>query len=489
MSSSAPAPWDHRRLVGIGASAGGLEAMLTLLARLPLTGRISYVVAQHMAHDAHSELMARLIGRESALPVVLAGDGDVLLPDTVHVIPAGRDGVVSGDKISLCQPGPGNLSTPSVNGLFGSIAEAAAAHGVGIVLSGTGSDGALGCRALKAAGGTVYVQDPKEARFDGMPEAAINTGCVDDVLPAATVADRLAAIFPDSRRLPSPAAEPALAADAEGVSAAERDELARLLPLVLAETGIDFSCYKEDTLVRRLAKRKSLLGLEDADAYLARAKSDPEELRTLQRLFLVSVSSFFRDRAAFAEVQRALAERIRNKPSGEPLRVWVPGCASGEECFTLAIVVAELLQRNDERRPVVIVGTDLNAEALALARSGDYSPLALREMDTALVDRYFVPRERHMELRADIRAMVRFEQRNVLEGPPADLAADVDLVSCRNLLIYMKSGLQDELVAAFHRMLRPDGLLFIGPSETLAVAGSQLFSPVDHHHRLYRRRP
>jgi chemotaxis protein methyltransferase CheR/two-component system CheB/CheR fusion protein len=270
-----------------------------------------------------------------------------------------------------------------------------------------------------------------------------------------------------------------------GFDAAAQRELEQLLPLVFEATGIDFSSYKEDTLLRRLEKRKATLGIATADEYLRLARRSPDELHTLQQMFLVSVSSFFRDQASFRVLERAFAALLADKAACEPIAVWVPGCASGDEAYSLAIVLSELLGPEPRRHPVQVVGTDLNPEALAVARAGLYRHTALAEMDPALLARHFRPRGQHHEVAPSLRALVRFEQRDVLAGAPV---TPLDLVSCRNLLIYMKGPLQDRLIECCHHALRPRGLLFIGPSESLGAAGDALFSPVDYYHRVFRRR-
>ena len=477
-------------IAGIGASAGGLEAMLQMFAQLRPTGRIAYVVAQHMAHDGHSELVVRLISRESALPVLLARDSERLLADTVYLIPSGKDGIVTGNTLKLRDPGPANISTPSVNTLFTSIAESCRKQAIAIVLSGTGYDGVVGCRAIKANGGLTIAQEPAEARFNGMPVAAIEAGLVDKVLPVDAICLLLAERFPGKITVTPPKAPaaglPLPPAVGITVPPAENRELDQLLRLVHQATKIDFSSYKEETLLRRIEKRKETLGISSFEQYLALVKRQPEELHIIQHLFLVSLSSFFRDRASFNELERSLAGMVADKADGEPIRVWVPGCASGEEPYTLAILISELLGERRKRHAVQIIGMDLNPEALEMARAGIYRQTAFKEMEEGLRDRYFIARGQHFEIGQEMRTMVSFEQRDVLTGaPPGD---PLDLVSCRNLLIYMKSNLQDQLIKSFHQALRPLGLLFIGQSESLSFMGNSLFTAIDHYHRLFRRR-
>jgi chemotaxis protein methyltransferase CheR/two-component system CheB/CheR fusion protein len=250
---------------------------------------------------------------------------------------------------------------------------------------------------------------------------------------------------------------------------------------VLKATGIDFSSYKEDTLLRRLEKRKSTLGISSAEAYQAYIRRQPDELKTLQHMFLVSVSSFFRDRESFQVLKMSLAKLVSGKAPTEAIRVWVPGCASGEEPLTLAIMLKDLAGA----RPIEIVATDLNPEALAMCREGHYRLTAFKEMDAAYRDRYFTVRGQHFEVKPELKACIQYEQRDVLGGSPPP---NLDLVSCRNLLIYMKSHLQDQLIKSFHRSLRSQALLFIGQAESLSFVGNSLFSPIDHYHRLFRRR-
>jgi len=480
-------------VAGIGASAGGLEAMLPMFAGLQPTGRIRYVLAQHMAKDGHDALVLRLIQRSSALPVVLATHGVQMLTDTVYIIPSGKDGRVQEDALHLCDPMPENVSTPSVNVLLQSIARHCRTGGIGIVLSGTGSDGAAGCRSIKEAGGITFAQDPMEAKFDGMPQAAIDSKAVDQVLPARQIATTLASLFPGK---PAPTWKPAIEnafasvgpqppkVDFAVADPAQR-ELQALLRLVLEATGIDFSSYKEDTLLRRLEKRKALQGATSAEAYQTFIRRNPEELHALQHLFLVSVSSFFRDRESFAALRNALTDMLAHKPTDEAVQVWVPGCASGEEVYTLAILLQELTQEWRAPREITITGSDLNPDALETARAGVYRATAFKEMDAAMQARYFLPKGGDFEVDPALRARVRFERRDVLGGPPG---TSLDLVSCRNLLIYMKSPLQDRLIKSFHQALRAQGLLFIGQSESLSFVGNAMFTPIDPYHRLFRRR-
>lgn len=476
-------------VAGVGASAGGLEAMLPLFAHLQTTGRIAYVVAQHMARGGHDELLVRLIQRESALPVTLGEDGARLAADRVYVVPSGKDGRIADHagaiQLQLSEPDGSSVSTPSVNVLFASIAAANGQRAIGIVLSGAGYDGATGCRAIRNAGGLTVAQEPSEAKYDGMPRAAIDAGAVDRILPVGRIGDFLAGTRP-SAAAEAPGHVPGGVPGGVPAEAA-LDELQTLLRQVRDATGIDFSGYKEETLLRRLDKRKLELGVTSAEAYQSLIRRQPDELKVLQQLFLVSVSSFFRDRESFRVLERELAGLLAARRADEPIRVWVAGCAGGEEAYTIAIILDVLLAGRHPAPAVDIVASDLNPEALALAAAGVYRRTAFAEMEAPLRERYLLARGEHFELRPEIRERVRFERRDVPSGvPPA--VGEFDLVSCRNLLIYLKTDLQDRLLNSFQQALRSRGLLFIGQSESLGFVGNSLFAPVDHYHRLFRRR-
>lgn len=438
-------------MAGIGASAGGLEALEHLLAHLPKTGRMAYLIAQHMAPDGHAELMARLLTRRSALPVVLAEGREQLQPDHVYLLPAGGDGVVLEGRLVLQPADPGALSRPSVDVLFESLAGRTA---VGIVLSGTGSDGVRGCRAIRAAGGLCLAQDPLTARHSGMPKACVDAGVAHEVLAPQAMGARLA------QQVGIPSAPPPPEEQHR-----EEPTLEHLVQQLHERTGLDFSGYKQETLARRLGKRVADLGLESGEAYLTFLARRPAEWEVLAQLFLVSLSSFFRDPEAWTALERSLP--------GEGLRVWVPGCATGEECYTLAMLL--------DGRTAQVRGTDLNESALDRARAGVYSEAALAALSPVLRARHFVG---HVVC-PELRKLCTFERHDVVHG---ELPRGLDLISCRNLFIYLKSTLQARLLLRFHQALGPGGVLFLGPSETLGLAGGPLFRVLDAEHKIYRKR-
>jgi chemotaxis methyl-accepting protein methylase len=471
----------YLHIVGIGASAGGLDAMEKLFSKLLPSGRVAYVIAQHMAKDGHSGLVTRMLNRQSPLPVVEATDGGLIEPDKVYLIPSGYDGEVKNGRIYLLPPAPEHLSTPSVNFLFASIARDYGKRSIGIVLSGAGSDGTAGCRAIKTGGGRTIVQAPQSAQYTGMPSAVIRAGAADAEMDVEGIARRLTDMFPPSPSVRAAALQPAAAASPASLN----PHLTTLLQRVFDATGVDFTSYKEETLQRRLDRRLAALKIGSGEQYLQYTQQNPLELTILQRLFLVSLSSFFRDSGAFALVEKYLTELVRQKNPGDTVRIWAPGCASGEECYTFAIMLAEILGENFAKFNISILGSDLSPEALAFAQEGVYRQTAFKETDPKILKGYFEQKGRQYHVSQSIRAVCEFMKQDVASAKAPD---NLDVISCRNLLIYMKSNLQDQLFKKFHQALLPNGLLFIGQSENIGLTGTTLFTPIDHYHRLYRRR-
>jgi chemotaxis protein methyltransferase CheR/two-component system CheB/CheR fusion protein len=464
-------------VVGIGASAGGLEAVKLLLANVKKTGRFVFVIAQHMATDSHMLLMEKLIGVESVLPVSIVNNGEVLQVDHVYLIPAACDGYVDGDKFHL-QPLSGHTySKPSVNVLFNSIAKQFGANAIGIILSGAGTDGAAGCLAIKASGGMTLAQDPETAQFNGMPVAAIGAGVIEYVaapenMGALLIAKLHGTPISNTQNFKSPLS----------VSTKQLDEL---IDLVLRNTGLTFSQYKEETLLRRIKARLVYLKMRSTDAYIEYCKAHPEEFASLKQMFLVTMSSFYRDKACFDALAGYVRQLVEKRPVTEPFRVLVPACAAGEECYSLAIMMAEIFKQKPTLFKLQIIGSDLNPHSIDNARLGWYPEKSFKEMDVQLIDKYFTREGEGYRISQQLKDVCSFRQSDVFEI--AD-SVKYDLISCRNLLIYFKTELQELLIQKFYRQLKPDGLLFLGQSENVGIAGAQYFFPVDYHHRIYRRK-
>lgn len=470
------------RVVGIGASAGGLEALALFLPLLKPDGQSVYIIAQHMAKDNPVDSVLRLLKRYSSIPVVVATNNDLLVADQVFLIPPGVTGVVQQGRIQLTPVTRDQISSPSVNALFNSIAQDARKYGVGIILSGAGTDGLYGCRSIKVNGGKVIAQTLESSPMEGMPGAVIGANLADEILSPEQIAQALTnEIHPAQMqtRLPVNTAR------SNAVLITDDAEIFKhLLQAVLATTGTDFSSYKEETLLRRLNRRMMALKIATLADYQHYTRKYPEELHKLQHQFLISLSSFFRDSESFSVLKQYIDELTRTKVSGDSIRIWVPGCASGEECYSWAILLAEILGNGFAGCDVHIIGSDLNVQAIDVAGKGCYPQAALRDITPDILDRYFDRHGQDFKVKPLIRQACHFHVEDVVGS---QLLA-VDAVSCRNFLIYMKSELQDRLIRKFYDCLNPGGLLFLGQSETIGLIGNTLFVPLDHYHRVYRRK-
>ncbi len=458
-------------LVGIGASAGGLEALSTLIAALPTDLGISYIVLQHLS-PTHRSMMVQLLGRETAMAVLEAEHGAQPEPDTIYVVPASRNMILK-DGCFVLIPGPREIMPrPSVNVFFTSLASEKIEDAIGVVLSGTGSDGAAGLRDIKAAGGYTFAQDPQSAKYAGMPQSAIDTGCVDWVLPPEGIAAEIA-IIARSHGTVTVATKPPVAATA----------LKKLLMKVKQQTRIDFSGYKEGTLWRRIERRMAANHVTGLSDYMTLVESKPEELEHLGKDILISVTAFFRDPESFGALHTLVRGMLQGKQPGDEIRIWVPGCATGEEAYTLAILIAETLGHNLAQYRIQIFATDIDLNALAVARKGSYAESALADLDPGLVVRYFQKIGNRLEVARHLRDMVVVARQDIIQDPPF---LRLDLVSCRNLLIYLQNDWQAKVLATFHYGLNEGGILFLGKSEGI-FQQEGLYEVVDKGARIYRR--
>ncbi len=462
----------HHYVVGIGASAGGLEALTSLVSNLRKGAGMSYVVVQHLS-SSYKSMLPQLLGRETALPVIEAVDGQAPVPDTIYITPPNRN-VVLRDGILQLIESPREISPkPSVNLFLSSLAEERKEDAIGIILSGTGSDGSSGVRAIKAGGGFNFAQDPRSARYDGMPQSAIDTGCVDWIQTPEEIANELARLAEARPVLPS--------ADVQELPLSA---LKRLLAKVRTRTKLDFSGYKEATLWRRVERRLFANRKSTLDAYVEFVEEHPEELDHLARDILISVTSFFRDRESFAVLEEGLRKLLRRKEPGDEVRVWVPGCATGEEAYSIAIQLHRLLGGGFDQYRVQIFATDVDMEAMQVARRGVYNASLLSDLGSEVVQRYFRPVADRYEISKTIREMVIFARQDLVLDPPF---LRLDLISCRNVLIYLQPQLQARILSLFHYALLPAGLLFLGKSESVAQQ-DLLFVPEAKEARLFRRR-
>lgn len=465
--STAPAA---QIIVGIGASAGGLEALRSFVGSLPKNARMSYIVAQHLA-PAHDSLLAELLSRETELPVIEASDGLQVEPNTIYVTPQNTNIKYLSGRIALLPPTSGAYPKPSVDVLLMSIAEEAGEQGVAIVLSGTGSDGALGLRAVKAAGGCTYAQDDATAKYNGMPHAAIATGCVDFVLPPERIAEDLVKLAEIERSGGSETPPPDMPTYQE------------ILNVLRLRTGTDFTRYKENTVRRRLQRRMVAHHFIAAESYLEYIRDNPEEVEKAAQDILISVTSFFRDPEAFAKFEQCLKTIFAAKQPGDEVRIWVPGCATGEEAYSLAVLIYEQLGTSVLNYKIQIFATDIDLSALARARKAIFHSSAVGGLKPAQLRKYFTLSGDNYVLNKAVRDLVVVARQDITEDPPF---LRLDLVSCRNLLIYFKNPLQNKVLEIFHYALREGGYLFLGKSES-AKQAEELYLTVDAKARIYQR--
>ena len=465
-SSELPCP-----IVAIGASAGGLEALQVLFDAAPVGTSAAYIVIPHLDPD-HESLMAELLSRRTGMLVEQVTHGTEPEAGHVYLIPPGTSMTIQQGTLRLEPlPTPRGVRRP-IDTFFLSLADDLERGFACVVLSGTGSDGSRAFRAAKEAGGLTVAQDPKTAKFDGMPQAAIDTGFADLVLAPDEIAERVLDYF---SRLPARPHE-------EGIEGALRRVAARLRHAV----GHDFSGYKHPTLIRRLQRRVQLTGSENLEAYLNRLERDDAEAEALFREMLINVTGFFRDPSVFEALRQDVIPRlIENAVPGRPIRLWVPGCSSGEEVYSMAMLLDEGLRSLPGRAPSAqIFATDIDDQMLRIAREGRYSVDAVEAIPEPYRSRCLIAQEQGYAIAPAVREMVRFSQHSLIKDPPF---TRLDMVSCRNLLIYLNAKLQAQVMATFRFALREDGVLVLGSSEGLGRDGG--FEPIDAKSRIYKREP
>lgn len=464
-------------IVGIGASAGGLEAFTRFFAHMPADNGMVILVVQHLSPN-HSSMLVEILGRNTPIPVLEAADGEKMEPNHVYVIPPDATLTVGDGVLHVTKPAPPRQYRWPIDTLFTSLAREYGDHVVCLVLSGSGSDGARGLRAVKEHGGLTLAQ----AGFDhvamlGMPSSAAATGLVDQVLPVEEMPARLLAHYRNlrsSRELQ----------DADGTRDDVAANLQAVCRLLQAETGHDFSRYKEKTLIRRIQRRMQVVQAASMSDYIAYLRREPGEFDLLFNELLINVTEFFRDPDAFeALAERAIPALLAGKNAADTLRIWVPGCATGEEAYSLAFLLKEAAERSKQQPKIIIFATDIDVHAIDTARTGRYR-VPLSGISPERRERWF-RRDggEHCVVKA-IREMCVFSPHSVIKDPPF---SKLDLISCRNLLIYLNTDTQQHLMQVFHYALRPGGFLFLGSSESVSRS-VRLFTPLDKKHRLYVRR-
>jgi two-component system CheB/CheR fusion protein len=459
-------------IVGIGASAGGLEAIESFFKAMPNDSGMAFVVIQHLAPD-YKSMMVELLSRKTEIPVLRAEDGIEVEPDHIYLIPPKKNLTIFHGKLLLAEQNQRDGINLPVDIFLKSLAEDQGENAVGVILSGTGSDGTRGVRAIKEWGGLVLVQDEASAKFDGMPRAAASTGVADFVLPPHEMPSQLLACLshPYASRQ-----------DRQQQALGNETGLTRLFSLLRAKTKVDFTHYKPSTTNRRIERRIAVTQVPDLEAYVRYLEQTPAEISALYRELLIGVTSFFRDPDVMAILQDQVLPEVFNKWSDRELRFWVAGCSTGEEAYTLAIIARELMESLGQARDIKIFATDIDRDAVATAGSGVYPESIAADLNPSLLTKYFYYRGETYHVARTIREMVVFAQHNLLKDPPF---TRIDFVSCRNLLIYLQTNLQKHALEMFDFSLRPGGILLLGSSETLGEMEDR-FEPIDRKARIYR---
>jgi two-component system, chemotaxis family, CheB/CheR fusion protein len=457
-------------IVGIGASAGGLEAFEQFFRHTPADCGLAFVLVSHLDPN-HASLLTEILQRTTTMPVVEALDQMPVAPNCVYIIPPNRDLAIFHGSLQLTVPGQPRGQRLPIDAFFRSLAEDQQENGIGIILSGTGTDGTLGCRAIIGAGGVTLVQEPATAKYDGMPSSVIQTGYATHILPVEKMPEALRAGFrnktPATEKSPVPLA-------VKGMD--------NILMQLRSLTGHDFSLYKKSTIGRRIERRMLQHTIEDTDSYARYLKENPAEVGALFKEMLINVTNFFRDPEAFAVLQQDILPQLcQGKPDGYVFRVWVAGCATGEEAYSIAILLRELMESTHQELKVQIYSTDLADDAIAIARAGLYQSNIVQDVTPERLRRYFVKEDAGYRIKKEIREMVVFAIQNVIKDPPF---TTLDLLSCRNLMIYLEVELQNRLLPAFHYALKPGGVLFLSPSEGIGNH-TELFSALNRKWKLY----
>ena len=459
--------------VGIGASAGGLKAMQAFFESIAPDLGAAYVVIVHLDPEHQSDL-ASILAQRTKMPVNQVQDQVRLEANTVYVIPPNCRLLITDQEIGTFPFDEPRGRRSPIDQFFVSLSDKHR-DGYAVILSGAGSDGSHGVKAIKEGGGMILVQDPEEAEYGSMPRSAISTGLADFVAPARQIAVPLSELILSKRHLPTP-------------ELVENDEEAfrRILSHLRGRTGHDFSLYKRSTVLRRLGRRMQINRVERLNDYYTLLRGNAEEVQSLFTDLLISVTMFFRDPSAFDALTREVIKPLFDQARpNEPLRVWVAGCATGEEAYSVAILLSEEAARHEEKPVIQIFASDLDVGALAIARDGRYPSAIESDVSEERLKRFFIKESDYYRVKPDLRELILFTSHSLLKDPPF---SKLDLISCRNLLIYLDRELQQQVCATFHYALKPGGFLFLGSSET-AEASKGYFHTIDRDTRIYQASP
>jgi two-component system, chemotaxis family, CheB/CheR fusion protein len=468
-------------VVGIGASAGGLAAFEAFFSGMAIQSEpgMAFVLVQHLAPD-HKSLLTDLIRRCTRMQVFAVEDGMVVRPNCVYIIPPNHDMAFLNGTLHLFEPSAPRGQRLPIDFFFRSLAQDQCERAIGIVLSGTGSDGTLGVRAIKGEGGMVMAQLPESSDFDGMPRSAIATGLADYVLPPAEMATQLIAYASHAFGKPPLRASPAQAPKTENA-------LKKIFILLRAQTGHDFSQYKLSTINRRIERRMAVHQIAGIDRYVQYLQQTPAEAEALFRDLLIGVTNFFRDPDAFKVLEHEIIPRLfAGKAAGTAVRVWSTGCSTGEEAYSIAMLLQERMETLKQNHTVQVFATDIDSQAIATARAGLYPPSIAADITPERLAKFFTPEPDGSAFRIhkNIRDMLVFSEQDLIKDPPF---SRLDLISCRNLLIYLGAPLQKKLIPLFHYALKPNGILLLGTSEGVGDF-VDLFATLDRKAKLFQRK-
>jgi two-component system CheB/CheR fusion protein len=463
-------------IVGVGASAGGLAAFEAFFSGMPADcdSGMAFVLVQHLAPD-HESLLVDLVKRYTRMAVFEVEDGMQILPNCTYIIPPNRDMALLNGSLQLLDPIAVRGQRLSIDFFFRSLARDQRERAICVILSGSGSDGTQGLRAIKAEGGMAMAQNPASADYDSMPSSAIATGLVDYTLPPAEMPVRLIAYARramGTKRVRAGTSSPKV-----------EDVHQKILVLLRAHTGHDFSYYKQNTVSRRVERRMAVQQIEQAEEYLRFLRETPAELDALFHDLLIGVTNFFRDAEAFEALQRQVVQLLSAKPAGSLIRVWTTGCSTGEEAYSLAILFREQMEAMKQSFKLQVFATDIDSRAIDAARAGSYPSSIASDVSPERLARFFSQDGGCYRINKAVRDTLIFSEHDLIRDPPF---SRLDLISCRNLLIYLGPELQRKLIPLFHYGLNPDGVLFLGSSETVGDF-VELFAAIDRKAKLYRR--
>ncbi len=465
---------DSFYVAGIGASAGGLEALERFFGNMTENSGMSFIVVSHLDPN-HVSIMPELLQKSTKMKLFQAEDGMVIKPNYVYVAPANRDIAIFHGVIQLIEPlEPHGFRLP-IDYFFKSLSKDMGEKAICIILSGMASDGTIGLKAVKSELGMVMVQDPKSAKFDGMPRSAIKTGLVDYILPPEEMPNQLIKYIASNVNN--------VLFDKEITDGKISDSFQKIFILLRNHTGHDFSLYKQNTICRRVERRMNSAQLDTIPGYIRLLQENPKEIENLFNEFLIGVTSFFRDPEAFEKMKIIIYDLVKNKPDNGHIRIWVPGCSTGEEAYTIAIILRECILEQKKYLNVQIFATDIDNSNIEKARTGIFSSIEA-DVSKERLNNFFTTDGNLYHVRKEIREMLVFATQSIIKDPPF---TKLDLISCRNLLIYFNSELQKKVIPLFHFSLSPNGILFLGSSETIG-GFVDLFTMADKKWKIYKRR-